>query len=64
MRKEFYKSAASQITFLKDIRVSQMGKELESQVKYYIFVGPNPVECKTDLNQLFHPLVAKDLNLQ
>jgi hypothetical protein len=64
VRKEFYKSAASQLTLLKDIGISQMEKELENQVKYYIIVGPNPVKCKTDLIQLFHPLVAKDLNLQ
>lgn len=34
MRKEFYKSAASQLTLLKTIGVLQMEKELESQVKF------------------------------
>jgi hypothetical protein len=34
LRKEFYKSAASQLTLLKAIGVSQMEKELEGQVKY------------------------------
>ena len=34
VRKEFYKSAASQLTLLKAIGVSQMEKELESQVKF------------------------------
>lgn len=34
VRKEFYKSAASQLTLLKTIGVSQMEKELESQVKF------------------------------
>jgi hypothetical protein len=33
LRKEFYKSAASQLTLLKAIGVSQMEKELEKQVK-------------------------------
>jgi hypothetical protein len=33
MRKQFYKSAASQLTLLKAIGVSQMEKELEKQVK-------------------------------
>jgi hypothetical protein len=33
VRKEFYKSAASQLTLLKSIGVSQMEKELEKQVK-------------------------------
>jgi hypothetical protein len=32
VRKEFYKSASSQLTLLKDIGVSQMEKELEVQV--------------------------------
>jgi hypothetical protein len=34
MRKEFYKSASSQLALLKDIGVSQMEKELENQVKF------------------------------
>jgi hypothetical protein len=34
VRKEFYKSAASQLTLLKAIGVSQMEKELENQVKF------------------------------
>jgi hypothetical protein len=34
LRKEFYKSAASQLTLLKAIGVSQMEKELESQIKF------------------------------
>jgi hypothetical protein len=34
LRKEFYKSAASQLTLLKAIGVSQMEKELEQQVKF------------------------------
>lgn len=34
LRKEFYKSAANQLTLLKTIGVSQMEKELESQVKF------------------------------
>ena len=33
VRKEFYKSAASQLSLLKTIGVSQMEKELEKQVK-------------------------------
>jgi hypothetical protein len=33
LRKEFYKSAASQLTLLKAIGVSQMEKELEKNVK-------------------------------
>jgi hypothetical protein len=34
LRREFYKSAASQLALLKDIGVSQMEKELENQVKF------------------------------
>jgi len=34
VRKEFYKSAASQLSLLKAIGVSQMEKELENQVKF------------------------------
>jgi hypothetical protein len=34
LRKEFHKSAASQLTLLKAIGVSQMEKELESQMKF------------------------------
>jgi hypothetical protein len=34
LRKEFYKSAASQLALLKAIGVSQMEKELENQVKF------------------------------
>jgi hypothetical protein len=34
LRRDFYKSAASQLTLLKAIGVSQMEKELEKQVKY------------------------------
>jgi hypothetical protein len=34
LRKEFYKSAASQLALLKDIGVSEMEKELENQVKF------------------------------
>jgi hypothetical protein len=34
LRKEFHKSAASQLTLLKAIGVSQMEKELESQIKF------------------------------
>jgi hypothetical protein len=33
LRKEFYKSASSQLTLLKSIGVSQMGREIEKQVK-------------------------------
>ena len=34
LRKEFYKSAASQLTLLRTIGVSQMEKELEKKVKF------------------------------
>ena len=34
LRKEFYKSASSQLTLLKAIGVSQMEKELENQVRF------------------------------
>jgi hypothetical protein len=34
LRKEFYKSASSQLSLLKAIGVSQMEKELENQVKF------------------------------
>jgi hypothetical protein len=34
LRKEFYKSASSQLTLLKAIGVSQMEKELENQAKF------------------------------
>ncbi|MGC2571989.1 MAG: hypothetical protein WA364_10805 [Candidatus Nitrosopolaris sp.] len=33
MRKELYKNAASQLTLLKEIGVSQMEKELEAQAE-------------------------------
>jgi nitric oxide reductase activation protein len=33
VRKEFYKSASSQLSLLKTIGVSQMEKELEKQIK-------------------------------
>jgi predicted restriction endonuclease len=46
LRKEFYKSAASQLDLLKSIRVSEKEKEYENRIRY-VKEGFEPLE-KTD----------------
>jgi hypothetical protein len=56
LRKEFYKSAASQLTLLKAIGVSQMEKELENQVKF--------VQKRSGVSEKEHELHLEEEHLE
>lgn len=75
VRNQFYKSASSQLTLLKDIGVSQMEKELESQAKSIgkraeLLESPEEPELKEEeikailhdvLNELYYSKGKKEL---
>jgi len=65
LRKQFYKSAASQLTLLKTIGVSQMEKELESEIKFVekrtkIFETTDVPDLKDeDVKEILHDVLTE-----
>jgi len=65
VRKEFYNSASSQLTLLKTIGVSQMEKELESQVKFVekrfkpLETTEEPELEDTDIKEILHDVLTE-----
>jgi hypothetical protein len=63
VRKEFYDSASSQLTLLKAVGVSQMEKELESQVKFVakraklLEITEEPDLENTDIKEILHDVL-------